>query len=53
MNITKEDLIRIYNNGYDHGHNDTVEGLFVDIAYKDMHDYHIEEVEKLIKEVGS
>jgi hypothetical protein len=45
-------MVRIYNSGYCAGHNDTVEGGYVDIHRDDMETYHAETVEEIIAEAN-
>ena len=42
--------IRIFNFGYGKGHNDTVEGQYVDIHRSDLDLYHEDEVQELLED---
>lgn len=42
--------VRLYNLGDRAGHEDTVEGVYADVAQSDMDSYHAEEVAELIEE---
>ena len=48
--LTKH-TVHIYNAGYTQGHNDTVEGQYVDIVSSDMNSYHDDIVTNLIAEL--
>ncbi|MBA0395659.1 hypothetical protein D7U98_09635 [Stenotrophomonas maltophilia] len=41
-------LCRLYASAYVAGHNDTVEGAYVDVAYCDRDEYHGEVVQELL-----
>lgn len=41
-------LCRLYASAYAAGHNDTVEGVYVDVAYCDQGEYHGEVVKELL-----
>ena len=43
-------LIRLYNDGYHAGHNDTVENNFTNILPVDMDTYHADIVNELLRE---
>jgi hypothetical protein len=44
-------MVRIYNTGYQSGHQDTVEGVYFDILDRDKDTYHQDVVEVLIGEL--
>lgn len=54
--IAKERMLKlithVYNSGYMHGHEDTVEGVCVPLSTCDYDIYHEEEVSELIEELG-
>lgn len=49
----EKDIVHIYNSGYMHGHNDTVDGVFVPICTEDFEEYHKDEVTELIEELNT
>ena len=50
MNMTKEELNGIYNQGYKAGHHDTVEGIYTDIFDCDMNKHHDDVVAGILSE---
>jgi hypothetical protein len=43
-------MVRLYNQGYHAGHEDTVEACFVPIHHTDMDTYHADAVEEILQE---
>ncbi len=51
ISITKEELNNLYVHAYTRGHNDTVEGQYVDILMDDYDTYFNDEIEEWLGEV--
>lgn len=51
MHLSIEQINRIYNIGYNAGHNDTVEGCAIPAHNSEMDSYNREFVEELIEEI--
>ncbi len=51
VNELRRIMIHLYNSGYHAGHNDTVEGQYIDICTQDMDTYHEEIVCELVEEI--
>jgi len=49
----KKVSVRLYNQGYHAGHNDTVESCYTDILPVDMDTYHADVVAEILKEKGN
>jgi hypothetical protein len=50
MTSIEKRMVRLYNQGYKAGHNDTVEGYYTDIFQVDMDTYHSDVVSEILKE---
>jgi hypothetical protein len=48
-----EAAVKLYNQGYQAGHHDTVEGIFTPIHHTDMNTYHADEVAEILREQDS
>lgn len=53
IKLTIEQLVRVYNIGYNAGHNDTVEGNATPAHYSEMDTYHEDVVLDLLDELNA
>ena len=52
MELSIEQITRIYNMAYNAGHNDTVEGQDMPVHHADMDEYHRDVVDEILEEIN-